>query len=303
MPPRIAVFTKNRTNPAYEAARFGANQIAQRFGAVTTHYVPVQPDNVTEQIALIKEAIAQRPDAAVFAPVHETEMNEAVLDFERAGIPVFSFVTRASAGTPVCFVGSDDRTLARNVGRYLFENLGGRGDIVIVEGTPASATSHERLKGFKDTLADYPGITVRASLCGQYQRDVARGVIVKAGDTLKGVDAILCANDSMALGVLDALDEWPPHDKRPLLVGVNAVPEAVQAIAAGKMLATVNFDAMAMCAMATEAALRHLRGERVPSVIMLPVEIVDAGNCAKWNLPFQKRPLPRWEDIIVPAAK
>ena len=44
MPPRIAVFTKNRTNPAYEAARLGADRVAERFGATTTHYVPDVPD-------------------------------------------------------------------------------------------------------------------------------------------------------------------------------------------------------------------------------------------------------------------
>ena len=65
MPPRIAVFTKNRTNPAYEAARLGADRVAERFGATTTHYVPDVPDDVPQQIALIGRAIAERPDAAV----------------------------------------------------------------------------------------------------------------------------------------------------------------------------------------------------------------------------------------------
>ena len=67
--PRIAVFTKNRTNPAYEAARLGADRVAARLGATTVHYVPEQPDNVVEQIALIGRAIAERPDAVVFTPV------------------------------------------------------------------------------------------------------------------------------------------------------------------------------------------------------------------------------------------
>jgi ribose transport system substrate-binding protein len=107
MSPRIAVFTKNRTNPAYEAARYGADQVAARFGAATTHYVPEQPDNVDEQIALIKRAIADRPDAFVFTPVHETLVNDSILSINAAGIPIFNFVTRATAGRVMCFVGSD----------------------------------------------------------------------------------------------------------------------------------------------------------------------------------------------------
>jgi ribose transport system substrate-binding protein len=303
MSPRIAVFTKNRTNPAYEAARLGADRVAAKFDATTTHYVPERPDNVDEQIALIERAIAERPDAVVLTPVHETAVNDALLGFDAAGIPLFNFVTRTTAGKRICFVGSDDRALAANVARYLFDKLGGRGEIAIFEGTPASATSHERYKGFKDALADTPGIVVRASLCGQYQRDIARSVFLDAADALKGVDAILCANDVMALGVLDGLTVTPGYDKPPLVVGVNAIPDAITAIAAGKMLATVNFDAMAMSAIATEAALRYLRGERIPPDIMLPVQVVDAGNCAQWNRPFQQRSWPSWEEVTgSPAA-
>ncbi len=294
---RIAVFTKNRTNPAYEAARFGADRVAARLGAQTTHYVPEKPDDVAEQIALIERAIVERPDAAVFTPVHETEVNEAILRLDAARIPLFDFVTRATAGQPVCFVGSDDCALARNIARYLFSKLGGRGEIVIVEGTPASATSHARLRGFQGALADHPGVKVRSLLRGMYQRDVARDVYLRAAGTLQGVDAVLCANDAMALGVLDALGAAKNAGEKPLVVGVNAVPEAVTAIAAGRMLATADFDAMAMSSIAMEAAVRYLAGETVPREIILPVQIVDAANCATWNLPFQARACPSWQEV------
>src|SRR5258708_6754165 len=96
--PRIAVFTKNRTNPAYEAARLGADRTAARLGATTTHYVPDRPDSVPEQIALIAHAVAERPDAAVFVPVDETAVNDAILGFDAAHIPLFNIITRTTAG-------------------------------------------------------------------------------------------------------------------------------------------------------------------------------------------------------------
>ena len=300
--PRIAVFTKNRTNPAYEAARLGADRVAARFGATTAHYVPDEPDSVPEQIALIARAIAARPDAAVFVPVHETACNDAILGFDAAGIPLFNIITRTTAGRRVSFVGSDDRALAQNIARYLFARLSGRGTIIIVEGTPASATSHARLKGFKDALAEHTGIAVRASLSGEYQRDAAREEFLGAREHWPGLDAVLCANDAMALGVLDALDAQAGSEPRPLVAGVNAIPEAVAAIAAGRMLATANFDAMAMSEIATEAAVRHLRGEAVPAEIMLPVEVIDAENCAAWNRPFASRPSPDWDAVVAAQA-
>jgi ribose transport system substrate-binding protein len=297
MPPRIAVFTKNRSNPAYRAARLGADRAARRLGASTLHYVPERPDDVAEQIALIARAIAARPDAAVLVPVHETAVNDAILGFDAARIPLLNFITRTTAGKHVCFVGSDDRALARNIAAYLFARLSGRGEIVIVDGTPASATSRERRAGFEDALADCPGIAVRLSLCGDYQRDAARDAFAAAADRVRGVDAVLCANDVMALGVLDVLATATGGPGPPLVVGVNAIPEAVAAIAAGRMLASASFDAMAMCAIATEAAVRHLRGEAVPREIMLPVQVVDAANYQAWNLPFEARACPNWAEV------
>jgi len=297
MPPTIAVFTKNRTNPAYEAARLGADRVAARFGAETVHYVPDKPDDVAEQIALIERAVAARPDAAVFVPVDVTAVNEAILGFDAANIPLFNIITRTTAGRRVTYVGSDDVALARDIARYLFEKLSRRGTIVIVEGTPASATSLDRLKGFHDALARHPEIKLRCSLRGDYQRDVARDVFLGAREQWPGVDAVLCANDVMALGVLDALDAQGSGE-RPLVVGVNAIPEAVAAIASGRMLATADFDAMTMSSVATEAAVRHLRGEAIPAEIMLPVQVVDAGNCAAWNRPFAARLDPSWHDVI-----
>ena len=295
--PRIAVFTKNRTNPAYEAARLGADRTAARLGATTVHHVPDQPDSVPQQIALIARAIAERPDAAVFVPVDETAVNDAIRTFDAASIPLFNIITRTTAGRRVTFVGSDDRALAKNIARALFAKLRPRDTIIILEGTPASATSGERLLGFQDALAEHPGINVRSSLRGDYQRDTARDVFLRAKGQWPGVAGVLCANDVMALGVLDALDAntasgWP------LVTGVNAIPEAVAAIAAGRMLATADFNAMAMCEIATEAAVRHLRGEAIPPEIMLPVQVVHAGNCAAWNVPFAQRPSPVWEDVV-----
>ena len=95
--------------------------------------------------------------------------------------------------------------MAAAIARYLVAKLNGRGKIAILEGTPASATSRERLEGFHDVLAGCPDIEVLMSLRGEYQRDVARDAFLGAARQLQGIDAALCANDVMALGVLDAL--------------------------------------------------------------------------------------------------
>lgn len=297
MPLRIAVFTKNKVNPGYEAARIGADRAASRLDVSVAHYVPDHPDNVEEQIELIRRAIGERPDAALFVPVHETAVNAAILEFDAAGIPLFNIIAKMTAGNRICFVGSDDRALGLDIACRLFREMSGRGEIAIVEGALASPTSRDRLAGFHDALAQFPNITVRMSLCGEYLRSIAKHAYAEAGDRLVAIDAVLCANDHMALGVLDALDELAVKDM-PLVAGVNAVPEAIAAIESGRMIATASFDTMAMSDIATESAVRFLNGENVPSEIMLPVQVVDAGNCSDWSLPFDERACPSWHDVV-----
>lgn len=257
--------------------------------------MPDKPDDVDEQIALVARAIEARPDAAVFVPVHETAVNAAIGTLNAAGIPLFNLIAPTTAGERVTFVGSDDRALAADITRYLARRLGGRGRVVVVEGAPASPTSGKRMDGIRAGMASFPALAIAASVRGDYQRDAAERAMKEVLAAGLAFDAVIAANDSMALGALDALGERGLS--RPV-VGINAIPEAVTAIRAGRMLATADFDAMKMACIATEAAVRHLRGERVPSRIMLPVQIVDASNCADWDRPYELRPCPSWSEIV-----
>jgi ribose transport system substrate-binding protein len=293
--PVIAVFTKNRTNPAYTAARLGAERVAARMGARIEHYVPEKPDDVAEQKALLERAIAARPAAAVFVPVHATAMSASVRKINAAGIPTVNYLNRLAEGQFVTYVGSDDYQLARDIAAYLFRHIGGKGDIVILEGVPAAVTSQERMRGFRDAVRDTPGIRIIATRAADYQQETARRVTAELLAALPRVDGMLCANDVMALGAIEALDA---AGRRVPLVGVNAIPDAIAAIKSGKLLATVDFDAMAISSIATEAAIRHLRGERLPEEIILPVRIVDATNYQPWDRPLEARECPRWEDVV-----
>ena len=291
---KIAVFTKNFSNPAYAAARLGADRVAAAWGVQVRHYVPTVPDDAAQQSALIDEALATTPDAFVFTPVHVSRVDAAIGRIQAAGIPVFGFVNRMAAAPCVSYVGSADDRLAADIARYLVEHLQGRGRIVVVTGPVDSVTSIERVRAFDAVLADQPGIEVLAHCDGAYQREPARAAFAAVLANHAGIDAVLCANDIMAIGVLDALQAAGRHAA---VVGVNAIPQAIEAIARGDMLATADFNAMAMCALATECAIRHHRGDTVPAEIELPVAIVDRGNCAQWSLPYADRVLPTLKDF------
>ena len=84
----IAVFTKNSTNPAYEAFRIAADQIARTTGARVVHLVPKQPDNVDEQKAMVEQVLKDRPDAVIFIPVDDVAMIDSVKQLNEAKIPI-----------------------------------------------------------------------------------------------------------------------------------------------------------------------------------------------------------------------
>jgi ribose transport system substrate-binding protein len=296
---RIAVFTKNRTNPAYDAARLGADRAARRFRAQTLHFVPENGDDPEEQSALVDKALALSPDAIVFAPVHPVRVNAAIGRIHAAGIPVFGFVNPLPVGPCVSFVGADDYRLGFALAQYVYRHLGGCGAVLLVSGHADSVTSRERMRAFQDATREHPDICIAGTCVGDYRRDLARERVAQWLAENDGPDGCLAANDNMALGVVDALREAAGNAGRKAAVaGVNAIPEAIAAIRGGEMLASADFNAMQMAHLATECAIRHLRGEKVPAEITLPVAIVDRDNCHLWDLPYEQRPLQSLEEAL-----
>jgi ribose transport system substrate-binding protein len=259
------------------------------------HYVPQKPDDPEEQTELIDRALGQRPDAIVLVPAHPTAVNDAILRVNQSGIPLFVIVNRLTSGDCVSFISSDDYLIASEIARQVFDHLGESGDVVIAEGPPDSVTSIPRVNAFRDVAAGRAGINLVGSFQGAFLRDPAREAMTSL--LLQGthVDAVLAANDSMALGVVDAL---LAAGRGAVVAGINAIPEAIEAIKSGRMLCTADFSAMSMAHVATECAIRHLRGERVPIEIMLPVQVVDRDNCAHWDKPFAAREFPIWQDVV-----
>jgi ribose transport system substrate-binding protein len=292
---RIAVFTKNRTNPAYDAARLGADRAAALLGASTLHFVPRKFDDPEEQSALVDEALALRPDAIVLAPVHATRVNAAIARIGASGIPLFGMVNPITAARCVSYVGSNDYALGYALAQYVFTHLEGRGAVLLVSGPLESVTSRERMRAFADAARLHPGISIAGRCVGDYRRDTARDAVAAWLAARGAADACIAANDIMAVGVIDALHA---AGRKAAVAGANAIPEAIAAIRRGEMLATADFNAQRMAFLATECAVRHLRGETVPATIELPAEIVDRHNFERWDCPYEARPLPTLEEVL-----
>jgi ribose transport system substrate-binding protein len=290
----IAVFTKNSTNPAYEAFRVAADQIGRAADARTVHYVPKKPDNVDEQKAMVEQVLKDRPDVVIFIPVDDVAMIDSVKKLNEAKIPIV-LVSNPLPGSFVTYVGADDFEIGYKEARYLFEHLGAKGKIVIIEGIPVAPTNRERVRGYKRALAEYQGIEVLGSGVGNYQQPDAKRVMAKFLGEHKQIDAVLSANDGMALGALEALKE---ANRTSIVIGINGILPAVKQIETGAMLASVDFNMFKIGCTATRAAVRHLKHEPLPEKILLPAEIIDKTNYKAWLVPADQQTCPEWSEVV-----
>ena len=225
------------------------------------------------QVAQFEDFVTQRVDAILAAPCDSTAIVPSIEAAAAAGIPVFTADIAARGGPVVSHVASDNLEGGRLAARTLAEALGGAGDIVIID-HPEVASVQDRVQGFEDVMAGYPGIRIvqRPSASGQRARAMAvMEDMLQAHGSLAGVFAI---NDDTALGALSVLEAAGRTDI--VIVGFDATDEAQQAIARGSALvADIQQHPAEIGRTAIQVIARHLAGEPVEPVVAVPVSVVD----------------------------
>jgi ribose transport system substrate-binding protein len=296
----LAVFTKSAGNPIARGVRAGADAVAKANGFTVFHYIPTSPDNVPQQTFLVDEALNQKRDAFVFTPVDIKAMVPQVQKVNAAGIPLVNVGDRLTGGTSVAFVGTDDYSIALDTARTLLKAMGGKGNVIVLEGPDTIPTAAGRLRGFRDALKEFPDVKVVLSKNAMYARPTANDLLktMLKISTTPQIDGVLAANDAMALGAVEAFKE--AKKKMPLIVGINASKEAVDLIKAGDMLASGDYNGLIEGCLGAEIAIRTLRKQPVPKEVMAKTAVVDKSNLAAYEIPAERRPCPTLESM---AAK
>src|SRR6478752_1933474 len=296
----LAVFTKSAGNPIAKAVRAGVEQVAKKNGITVFHYIPTSADNPRQQTALVDEALNAKRDAIVFTPVDVKAMVPVVQKINAANIPLVNVSDRLAGGTAVAFIGTDDYGIALETARTIFKAMGGKGNVLVLEGPDTIPTAAARLRGFKDALKEFPDVKVVLSKNAMYARPAAADLLkamLKVNPPPQ-VDGILAANDAMAFGALEAFKE--AKKKPPLIVGINASKEAVEFIKAGDMLASGDYNGLIEGCLGAEIAIRTLRKQPVPKEVLAKTSVVDKSNYQAYETPVERRPCPTLESM---AAK
>jgi ribose transport system substrate-binding protein len=291
----IALFTKNQKNPYFQTVRVAAQAAGKELNVRVDNYIPTVDDSIPEQLSQIEDVITKRPSAAVFIPVDSEAMIPGVKKFNDAGIPVVNLTDRANGGEFVSFMGCDDYAVALETARYLFKKLDSKGNVVIIEGVGGSSNNQKRMAGFKKALEEFPNVKLLASQPGNFQRAIALQVTENLLQAHRQIDGILAANDAMALGVIEALDA---ANRKAHVIGLNGTKEAIDAVKAGKLLATGDCDGFLQGCMGVMGAVRHLRKLPVPKEIIFPITVFDTTNYQGADVPYDQRMCPKWETIV-----
>lgn len=246
------------------------------------------------QIKAIRSFIAQKVDAIVFSPVVETGFETVLQEAKDAGIPVFlsdRSVDIEDDSLWVTFLGSDFVEEGKKAANWLLEEMGDTDEevnIVELQGTVGSAPAIDRKKGFEEVLADHPNFKIIKSQTGDFTRakgkEVMEAFLRSEGDK---IDVLYSHNDDMAIGAIQAIEEYglkPGEDI--IIIGVDAVKGAFEAMAAGKMNVTVECNPL-FGPQLVELIEKHLAGETIDKRISVEESIYTMDQ-AKELLPTRK---------------
>lgn len=296
----IAVFTKNQTNPYFQTVRVGAEAAAKSLGAKVVHYIPTKPDSIPEQLSQVEDVIVKKPSAIVFVPVDYKAMVPGVEQINDAKIPIVNVTDRSAGGKFLAFVGADDYSLGLETGRYLLKAMGGKGNVVILEGVKGSLTNIDRVRGFNDAIKETKDVKLLASQPANYQRLQGLQVMENLMQSHPQIDGVLAANDAMAIGAIEALDG---ANRKAKVVGINGTQEAVDAIKSGKLLASGDYNGFLQGCIGTMVAIRALRKEATVTEVVLKPTVVNASNYQPYDSPLESRACPSWSDAAAMASK
>ena len=274
----IAFIVKDMNNPYYARMGEGAMRAAEELGISLTYVAAEFNGDIEGQIGVVEAQLVQGHDAIVLVPMNGTALIPKIMEANSMGIPVITADTRVDDGPAEVetFVGLDERSSFAGMAEWVVEQLGGEGQVAILEGFRGSSTAELRLLGMMDVFDANDGIEVVASIAADWDQE--RGLRA-AEDILQAnpeVDAIIGSNDLMALGAVQAVIGAGRSDDI-IVVGDDAIPSALASLRAGELDATIDGNTDMVGYEAVMAAYRHAtEGEELDDWIVVESSIMTA---------------------------
>lgn len=139
----------------------------------------------------------------------------------------------------VIHTSADNVANGKATAKALFDSMGGKGKIFVIEGMLGNTASNSRVEGLEEALAEYPDIEVAHQDTGNWATNEALTLVETWLNDTPDVGGVWCANDNMATGALQALDAKGLKGKVGV-TGIDANPDIVEGVKDGSVIATVS---------------------------------------------------------------
>lgn len=275
---KVMALLKSSTNPYFTLMWEGIKNESNRLEIDVDLYWPTLESNVDYQYEILDKKASQY-DALILSPSDIQGVVKYLPSIKKAGTSVIildvGIKLPAEAKEDDYFdvlAGTDNETGGLLAAEFAKKFLNDKSKIVVLGGFPHLMAVPGRIMAFEKYLKDlFPNIKI-IEFTADYEREKATRVVENNLSVFTNTDVLYCANDHMALGVLDVFDR---HNikKRPHIIGYDSILEAQQAIMEGRMDASVIQFPSQMGKEAVRAAIAIHKGEFVPRKIMIEPEL------------------------------
>ena len=253
-----------------------------------SEYAATQPDvelvmvdskeDVATQLAQVENFVTQKVDAIVVIAANTDAADPMTKAAQDAGIPLL-YVNRLPSNLPegISYVGSESIQAGIMQAEWIAEQLGGKGNVVIMNGDLAQEAAQKRTEGEKQVFAKYPDIKIIREDTGNWSRDQGLALMenwLASGDQ---IDAVASNNDEMAIGAIQAIDAAGKLGEI-IVGGVDASPDALQEMDKGRLDVTVFQNAKGQGEGGIKVAIALAKGESVEKYTWIPFELVTPEN-------------------------
>jgi ribose transport system substrate-binding protein len=268
----IGLSLSTLNNPFFVTLRDGAQTTADDLG-VELVILDSQDDPATEA-ANMEDLIAQGVDAILVNPTDADAIVPSILAANDAGIPVFTIDRGAAGGEVVSHIASDNVAGGMMAAEFLCGALGGEGKVVELEGIAGTSAARDRGEGFNAYMADEcPGVEIVARQTANFNRAEGLTVFENILQAQDEIDGVFAHNDEMILGAIEAATA-AGRAENIIFVGFDAVDDAVAAVEAGTLAATVAQQPALMGELGVQIAVDYLGGATVEAYIPVDLALV-----------------------------
>jgi inositol transport system substrate-binding protein len=235
-------------------------------------------EDVATQLAQVENFVTQKVDAIIVIAANTDAADPMTKAAQDAGIPLV-YVNRLPSNLPegISYVGSESIQAGIMQAEWIADKLGGKGNVVIMNGDLAQEAAQKRTEGEKQVFAKFPDIKIIREDTGNWSRDQGLSLMenwLASGDQ---IDAVASNNDEMAIGALQAIEAAGKLGDI-IVGGVDASPDALQEMDKGRLNVTVFQNAKGQGDGGIKVAIALAKGESVEKYTWIPFELVTPDN-------------------------